>query len=63
MPTRKKFAPGQEFGFIGETKSKSKPREVDNTFIEDYWRKRDDSWLNDMFAPQYLKDLIIERRK
>lgn len=63
MPPKKKFTVDMELGYIGVNKSKAKPREVDDSRLKALLDKRDDSWLNDLFAPEYLKELILERRK
>lgn len=40
--TKKRIQPGSTHGFIGDLpKRKTKPREIDNTWIEPYWLKRD----------------------
>lgn len=54
----KKIAPGADHGFIGDKKSKAKPREIDNSWIYKHWYARDMVWYNDLFCNPELKQLI-----
>ncbi len=64
MPPKKRIAIDAEHGFIGEKKSKAKPREITHQpWLEQYFVDRDDVLLGDMFVSNETKEEILNRRK
>lgn len=58
MP-KKRIAPNTRHGFIGDRpKSNSKPREIDNTWIEPYWLERDRIIYKTTKHKQSKKDIL-----
>lgn len=49
-----------EHGYIGQTKSKAKPKQfIEGTIIPEYIRQRDMLMLNDIFVSNETKEIII----
>jgi len=64
MPPRKRIAPDQTHGYIGDKpKSKPKPRIIiEPPWLTDYIYKRDQYWLEDMFTSEETKLAILKKR-
>lgn len=62
--TKKRFALNSEHGFIGEVKTKAKPKQyIPGRIMLSYLYNRDMIWLNDLFTPQETKEQIQDRLK
>lgn len=60
----KRFKIDAEKGYIGESKTKYKPKPyVASRKILDYFYQRDMNWYNDIFCQQDIKEMVERRLK
>ena len=60
MSSKRKFAPGQESGYIGESKRKALPRKelIVSPAVAQYLIDRDNDMLGDIWVCEETKELI-----